>query len=442
VRPALRPLALQRSQSEIPILKAKPQLEGSKPEFTPCITAMDLTTEQIKRNYSVDDLQKWDKSRYPLPPLGAMKGNFRYRHSAAADPEWRTQYFKKQVYGLDGVNSMLTGLDMKDTTGMSNVEWQILTGAAPRQDSAASSVSTRTTSTASLGDSAADSQLGGRVFRGFSPSRSSSTRSSFHSRKNSSLPIMNLPPDADSPLSQKSLRRQSIGPPSERRASGPLSTINEVQTTTTVTNTILNKLAKPCEFADNGDPDSAVASEDEEQAWSDVADTQPARVSTITQMLKEGKKPEPQLSLTRVRTTSSDKKRGRGSTTSIDRSKTIRQSRAHSGRRQSKTKHTAHERVFSDEKKRDGKEDIAKLPSSEMFEEDVYELTMHIPKPAKELKGQRPEYAVGKATTDDSTLVAENQLEYQPRAPRNRSTTALLCRADIPAAAAKAPHAL
>ena len=417
-----------------------PKLKASKPEFTPCITAMDLTSEQIKRNYSVDDLQKWDKSKYPLPPMGAMKGNFRYRHSAAADPSWRKEYFRKQVYGLDGVNSMLADLDMKDTTGMSDEEWQVLTGAGPRRGSAVSSQSTRTASTTSLID-ASEPQAETRVLRGFSPSRSSSTRSSFHSRKGSSLSVMNLPPEADITALQKSFRRQSTGPPSERRASGSLSTINEVQATTTAANTILNKLAKPCEFLETGDPDSAVASEDEDEAWSDVADTQPAKVSVITQMLKEGKILEPKLDLARVRTTSSDKKRGRGSTAAIERSKTIRQNRPHSARRHSKTKHNPGERVRSDEKKKDNEEDIEQVPSLETFE-DGSVLTMHIRKPVKELNELKSKLTTGDITSDDDTLIAENQLEYLPRAPRNRSTTALVCRADIPAAAINARHAL
>ncbi|KAK5937933.1 hypothetical protein PMZ80_010062 [Knufia obscura] len=385
---------------------------------------MDLTSEQMRRNYSVDDLQKWDKSRYPLPPIGAMKGNFRYRHSAAADPEWRKEYFHKQVYGLDGANSMLSKLDMKDTTGISDEEWQTLAAGGPRRGSAVSSISARTVSTTSLGETA-EPQAGVRVFRGFSPSRSSSTRSSFHSRKNSSLSVMNLPPEVEASLPK--LQRQPTGTPSERRTSGGLlSTINEVQSTTTAANTILNKLAKPCDFTDKGDPDSAVASEDEDEAWSDVAETQPARVSAITQMLKEGKKPESQLDLTRVRTTSSDKSRGRGSTASIDRSKTIRQNRAHSGRRQSRGKITARERVKSDEKKNHIREEMPRLPAADTFEDDGSELTMHIRQPAKELKEQRPKQAGGKTRTDDSTLIAENQQEYLPRAPRNRSTTTLL----------------
>jgi len=391
---------------------------------------MDLTSEQIKRNYSVDDLQKWDKSRYPLPPLAAMKGNFRYRHAAAAEPEWRKEYFRKQVYGLDGLNSMLSELDMKDTTGMSDEEWQVLTGAGPRRDSTASSRSTRTASTSSLRDPA-EPQAEPRVFRGFSPSRSSSTRSSFHSRKNSSLSVMNLPPEPDVAALQKTLRRQSTGPLHERKASGPLSTINEIQSTTTAANTILNKLAKPCEFDEKGDPDSAVASEDEDEAWSDVAATQPSSVSAITQMLKEGKKPEPQPGLTRVRTTSIDKKRGRGSTASIDRSKTIRQTKPQSGRRQSKAKHHTQERVRSDEKKKDKQEDIEPLPSPEPLEDDGSALTMHIRKPAMELKERRLKQAADNTTSYDNTLIAENQLEYLPRAPRNRSTTALFCGADV-----------
>jgi len=403
---------------------------------------MDLTSEQIKRNYSVDDLQKWDKSRYPLPPLAAMKGNFRYRHAAAAEPSWRREYFRKQVYGLDGVNSMLSELDMKDTTGMSDEEWQVLTGAGPRRDSTASSRSTRTASTSSLRDSVEPQAAETRVFRGFSPSRSSSTRSSFHSRKNSSLSVMNLPPESDVSALQKTLRRRSTGPPSERRASGPLSTINEAQSTTAAVNTTLNKLAKPCEFDEKGDPDSAVASEDEDEAWSDVAATQPPGVSVIAQMLKEGKKPEPQLGLTRVRTASSDKKRGRGSTASIDRTKTVRQTRAQSGRRQSKTKHNIQDRVRSDEKKKDRKEDLEPLPSPEPLDDDGSALTMHIRKPVRELKERGQKQAADDSTTDENTLIAENQLEYLPRAPRDRSTTALFCGAEVPAAALNARRAL
>lgn len=334
-------MQLQRSQSELPF---KSPVIRAKEEFTPDITAMELNPDQIKRNYSSDDLLKWDKSKNPLPPLNTMRGFGRYRRAECAEPQWYFEHLKRQIRGIEHLPRMTAGLDMEPMTGLSNEEWQMLTGGVMRRDSTVSSMSTATDSSTCL------FETGTRIARGFSPS-GSSTRSSqtSHARKGSTLSTMNLPADFNSPPLPSSLKRAATLP-GERRPSLPLTTIQELQSNVGPVAEVYRKVEKPCEFSIGGDLDSAVASDaEDEDGWTDVLESNPVKVSAITQMLKEGNKHEsqphiqPQLGLTRVRTSSSDKRRARGSTVTLDRSRTIRAARPELKGRQSKGRST-HER--------------------------------------------------------------------------------------------------
>ena len=361
-----------------------------------------------------------------------MTGFGRYRTAIAADPQWRTEYLKRQASSFDGLAGMVAELDMSTMTGVPDEEWQQLAGAGARRDSAISSSSTGTASSSVLHESSIDPQSGVRIARGFSPPSASSTRSSFHSRKGSNLSIVSKATDVDPTLFQKPLQRQSTVHNGERRPSVPLFTISESQSNATET---LKKPERPCDFTDKGDPDSAVASDvddGEEDAWSD--EVEPERVSVIAQMLKDGKKPEPTFGLTRVRTTSNDKKRGRGSTTSIDRSKTVKALHTQVRRRKtSKNQFTTDHKTKSDEKKAELR--MPELPTPESYE-DGTELVMQLRKPSKEVatNDKKQNTAIKQTptnTTDDHTIKAENQLEFLPRAPRNRSGTAVFCRNDV-----------
>lgn len=310
-------------------------------EFPPDITTMDLTTDQMKRNYSCDDLLKWDRSKFPLPPMNTMRGFGRYRRAVNADPEWCYANLKKQIKDIELLP--LGQLDMAMISGTSTESWEAVTNPLVRRDSVISCLSTATDS------SAGQLEAGTRISRGFSPS-GSSTRSSLssliHGRKGSNLSTMNLPPDIDSAPLGCALKRTSTLL-SERRDSGPLTTIEEVQTTDIATGEVRRKIEKPCDFTASGDPDSAVASDaEDEDVWTDVVETVPVKVSAITQMIKEGKAAEAlvqtqsQLGLTKVRTTSSEKKRGHGSTVTLERTKTIRAARPDLKRRQSRNQNT------------------------------------------------------------------------------------------------------
>ena len=328
---------LQRSQSEIPVVTNT----SAQPTFPPDLSAMDLSLDQIKKNYSVDNFQRWDKAKYPLPPLTALTGIGRYRTSINADPEWRNCHYRKQVSDLSGLDRIVSELDMATINGLSSQEWQALTSTASRRGSAMSSNSTQTTtsSVATYESGNVPQDCNSRVVRGFSPSASSSARSSFntHSRKGSTLAIVTKPVSADESLFQKSLQRQNTSFLSEQRNGNALSTINELQPNALGLYSTALKMQKPCEFTSNGDPESAVASDaeddDDETAWTD--ELEPARVSAITQMFKEGQIAEPRPTLTRLRTTSGDKKHGRSIMIGLDRSKTIRVHAAPPRRRKS-----------------------------------------------------------------------------------------------------------
>lgn len=411
---------LQRSHSELPIKAMGPP---PKPMFPPCITAIDLSSDDIKRNYSVDDLQKWDKSKYPLPPLNAMTGLGRYRTSVAADPEWRAEYFKKQLSGLDGLDKMVSELDMSGINGMSNQEWQVLAGTQSRRGSAISSNSTLTTaSSAGTQEPTIDPRSGARISRGFSPPAPSSARSSFnvHSRKNSTLSVISKPDEGQvvsincSPVSL-----------SDRRGSGPLSTINELQSSVGMLPDVVKKVQRPCEFTDAGNTESAVASdaEDDDAAWTDEVES--ARVSAITQMLKEGKKPEPVPNLMKVRTNSNDKRRRKSNVNMVDRTKTVRAPTTQARQRRS-SKHynlnALHQKAKSDAK--DVEIDSMMLPTPESAENPP--LVMQIKKPitAKETKKQSPQLAKPVAS-DNGPLFAGEPFAFQVGAPRRRAPTAV-----------------
>lgn len=306
-------------------------------EFPPDISTMDLSTDQMKRNYSSDDLVTWDKSKFHMPPMGQMRGFGRYRTSVNADPEWYYAHVKRHTKDIADVLP-LGQLDMELMTGVSNESWKAVTNPWVRRDSVISLLSTAT-----------DSSIDARSPRLLSPS-DSSTRSSLafhvHGRKGSTLSTMNLPIDSDLSSPPCILQRTSTLL-SERRDSGPLTTIEETQTVSSSTTGGHRKIEKPCDFSISGDPDSAVASDVEEEdgdeeVWTDMEETSPTKVSAITKMIKEGKKPDSQVQqqgqpgLTRIRTSSSDKKRGHGCAVTLDRNKTIRGGRPELKRRQSK----------------------------------------------------------------------------------------------------------
>lgn len=424
LRPTRPRPELQRSYSELPIKAMGPP---PRPAFPPCITAINLSSDDIKRNYSVDDLQKWDKSKYPLPPLNAMTGLGRYRTSIAADPEWRTEHFRKQLSGLDGLQKMVAELDMSDINGMSNQEWQALTRPSSRRGSAISSSSTRTTSS-SVGtqEPTIDPRSGARISRGFSPTAPSSARSSFgvHSRKNSTLSII-LKPEA---YQVGSIDSSPISP-HDRRESGPLSTINEVHSNVSIVPDTIKKTPRLCKFTDRGDPDSAVCSdiedEDDDTAWIDEAES--TRVSAITQMLKEGKKPEPVPGLTKMRTNSSEKTRRKSNITTMDRTKTIRAPTGQAKQRRS-SKHynlnALHQKVKADDKYEEV--DSMMLPTPESA--DNPPLVMQIKKPdITKGTAKQAEYFTKPAVVNDRTCFGENQLEFLPNTPRRRAPTAVFC---------------
>lgn len=383
---------------------------------------MRLTPDQIQKTYSSDDFGKWDPSKDPLPPLNTMSGFGRYRVAVNADPQWRLQHMRRQVKDIEHLQGMTANLDMEAVTGLSNEDWQAFTGSGSRRGSTVSSLGTKTDSSTS------PFEPGRRVTLGFSPSGSSSRSSQIgytHLRKGSSLSTMNLPDETGSPPTANPLKRTSTML-SERRGSANLSTIEELHATTAMVTEGRCKIERPCEFADKGDPDSAVASDaEDDEAWTDVAETQPSQVSAITQMLKEGKiQQQPQTALTRVRTSSSDKKRRRGSTANLDRSRTIRAPRPDPTRRQSKSK-SMHEKGTSDSKK-----------SNESADEETAEATDKSP-PGLEIKIANPikteiackpskEMVIDEAIKTLTLLDGEKSTAQRSQPARNRSATTIL----------------
>ena len=63
------------------------------PDGPPCITARELSPEELKRNYSCDNV--WDQKTQPLVPMDEMVGFGRHRRSKNASIEWQVEQLEK-----------------------------------------------------------------------------------------------------------------------------------------------------------------------------------------------------------------------------------------------------------------------------------------------------------------------------------------------------------
>lgn len=386
--PGVRPtIHLRRSQSDGPVQSPSIYPQQTAP---PCITAYDMNNDDIRRNISSDTLTTWDKAKNPVIPVAQMVGFGRYRRAAGASPEFVKTLLKKQTSELEHLDTMVANLDMSDIIASPNSEYHAATSEGYRRNSGISMRSTASDASRRSRAAAANTEYvdsATRVIRGFCPPPvDRSPRNMMHTRKGSNLSIMSLPSDAEYSPTEIPLKRTSTLL-NERRDSVPLTTINEVQTEPRT------KVQRACVFPNHGNQDSAVASDDEDyEEWVDVSETKSARVSNMTKMFKEGKgvdiqpQPQPPTGLTRVRTTSNDKKRGRGSTVTLDRNRTIRATRPDLKRRNSKNK-AGHERVKSDEKKnaQEQIEEGASLPDT-----SPGALELYVANPIKEQLKHQP----------------------------------------------------
>lgn len=331
-------LELQRSASAEAVTSSSKTVT---PQLPPCITAYKLDSEQIKKNYSSDNV--WDRSMSKLPPVSRTQGFGKYTTAVDADPSWRARHLSRRVMNL-GPN-LGTPMNIADLCGIDQDEWDQVQQELRRYNTSSStsadSASSRTSSTS------IDPQSGARIVRGFAPAPLSSPVS-LSPRKDV---FTDLPrtPSTGRPFVHTRLKSYGAIHGSsvldqnrsdvtlQRRSSTPLDCIEELQ----MCHIHGKKVEQPCQFSQDDDTDSAIASEtSDDDEWADVSPMRRVcKISAITRMLNEQRGADAEYDLQRVRTNSSSASKMSDSSTrrGLIRSRTVRSLKS-ATRRMSRTK--------------------------------------------------------------------------------------------------------
>lgn len=268
------------------------------PTGPPDITAMDLTPDDLKRNYSTDNI--WNPQIQPLPPMPQMSGFGRYRHSVEADPQWRLERLDKNLRDLRGTG--VFDLDAGPPVGLDRVTWDQYKDHHSRATSFTSSESSDSDGATAAATHYLDKD-GTRISRGFHPSAASSANSSYKDglgsyRRDNSLcpPLMaGRAPEGDLRFGRKGTRPLPLtqsGQRSSRHASASsipaLTAINEIYDEG---RDVIRKYEGPCEVHETGNTESALASDDEEEegedhGWTDMVIGGGRQVSNLTRQLQ------------------------------------------------------------------------------------------------------------------------------------------------------------
>ncbi|KIW31520.1 hypothetical protein, variant [Cladophialophora immunda] len=281
LRTAQRP-NYERSSSTPAVTHVTPRRSPSGP---PDITARSLSQEELKRNYSSENF--WDTKIHPLPPMPEMTGFGKYRRAVNASPEWQLEHLHKHLYDMSDI--IVGHLGSQPPVGLDPETWNQYRTQYARTTSFASSRSSTTGLESAIASEYLDPVTGTKITRGFSASTTSSAASSFKEgsitfRRDSSFSKSSM----TSPLSDvdvKGSRRPSRT--SSYHASitsmHHLTAISEIQEPFT---NLPRKIEKPCVFDANGNTESALASdEDEELEWEDMLEVGGANISNLTKRL-------------------------------------------------------------------------------------------------------------------------------------------------------------
>ena len=216
------------------------------PDGPPDITARDLSPEELKRNYSFDNV--WDQKTQPLVPMDEMVGLGRHRRSKNAPVEWQVEHLEKTNHFYPYASELASLADGPSPAAVAlyNSKWS-------RSNSTTSTNSGQGSQESFFGLSAcmvrslsrtehlaaSDGSGGGLVSR-IHPARAS------HS-KSSSLSQMLI--NANSPA------------PALRRAP-----------TSLIARGCGKKTEQACEFYEDGNTDSAFVTDDEDEGdWRDIS---------------------------------------------------------------------------------------------------------------------------------------------------------------------------
>ncbi|KIX04914.1 uncharacterized protein Z518_05785 [Rhinocladiella mackenziei CBS 650.93] len=277
------------------------------PTGPPDITAGDLSTEELKRNYSCDSI--WNFKSQPLPPMPRMTGFGRYRRAANASAEWQLEHVHRHLHDVRGV--IVNHLGDCPPAGLDLETWREYRAQHPRTSSFGSSYSSDSGPFHTGATEYIDLNTGTRVSRGFGASATSSVTSSFndgsgHYRRDSTLSKTSMASpssEGDAKLSRRSSRTSPHRHTSSTSISH-LTAIREMQETQT---NPPRKVARPCDFDENRNHENALASdEDDEFDWSDMLEVGGGNVSNLTKGLERRPSskgvPNARPALTRLRT--------------------------------------------------------------------------------------------------------------------------------------------
>ncbi|EXJ86093.1 hypothetical protein A1O1_06462 [Capronia coronata CBS 617.96] len=297
------------------------------PPGPPDITARDLSAEELKRNYSSDNV--WHFHHQPLPPMPQMTGFGRYRRAINAPAQWQMDHLHQNMHDMGTV--IVNHLGDCPPAGLDVETWREYRTQHSRTSSLGSSRSSSSGPGQTVATEYLDTTTGTRVSRGFCPSNTSSAASSFRDgsgnyRRDSNMSKASMTsPISDADPEQHP--RQSRVSPYRHTSVTSISPLTAISETQEAYNTATRKVEKPCEFDQGDNNENAVASdEDDDLDWSDMLVVGGGNASNLTKRLERTSSTvNTRLVLTKQRTNSQERPKSRTSKRAVpDRSKTIK----------------------------------------------------------------------------------------------------------------------
>ncbi|KAI1616300.1 hypothetical protein EDD36DRAFT_131819 [Exophiala viscosa] len=292
----------------------------------------DADYSDLKKTFSCDGA--WTFKDQPVVPMPEMIGFGRYRRSINAPTDWQLERAVRSLHDMKGI--IIDHLGDCPPLGMGDDVWRDYKAQHSRASSFASSHSSHSHTTAT---EYLDKSTGTKVSRGFCASTSSSAASSCRdgrseTRRDSNMSttsMTSLNTEGDVKLRRRSGRMSPFSRHASTTSISPLAVISELQENASKAP---RKVQKPCAFDEDGNNESAVASDDDDELqWGDMleldGDSAAGNLAKgLAQRSSTSKsKSNARPNLTRQRTRSPERPRSRGSTTKravLDRSKTIR----------------------------------------------------------------------------------------------------------------------
>jgi hypothetical protein len=271
-----------------PFIQLEPTPEPTPPvkenpkaliDIPPDASAIDLTDADIRRVCSSSKLVDpgWADN---MPAMPEYEGHGRYRLARNVTDERRLECFRK--HNASFTDFMLEQVRELDIPGVKPAVRDAFMDEKRRKEEAFKNRFDGTKQAEYIDTQNVDFRRGSLVTRGFSSSTlgSSCSSSALSSRRKSS--------SQSSALAENNTRATSRQSSNDQNN---LSTsLHKIDDTVAVANFNRSKIEKPCEFNGKGDPDSAVASDDDDDEWSDAPSVPAIHTSALSESLKHAQK--------------------------------------------------------------------------------------------------------------------------------------------------------